>query len=497
MRLMTFILAILLFTSTASHAELPLEELWSIELDSATALGNAWTDEGGNSNVVVGDGWRAHLISNGETIWSSDSLIGPVTAVLRVAYSDGEQILVAASEPLPDPHGEDWDSLAFGHLFRFGGDELIQLSDQQLLDGGQVFDNVFDNRNLTKLTIMPEMLEDDEHPVLAAWSTSSWGFFDGDRISGNLGIITEHSYSFRRSGSPVEVEVFQDSDNQTRVAQGWYRWYDENGREFGEYTCDVRLFDADLAILETLVLAEHEFPTQDRWRPPVRRPELLGMTVVQSEDQTSIFAAYSDTSNAFLCELSTPELEVLQTRSLPNNWQGGQMLCFKWEDVNASNLLLIDSRGNVLVFDSGTLTQIESGNLPGPYVASVKTDFEDDGNQELLTLTRGRLICYSISPLDAPPVGIVAQPATFIFAEPYPNPFNSQTTLDYRISQSGNVSICLYNLQGQQIAELVNSSHPTGQYSATFHAGDLASGVYVVRMMAEGETEARKVVLMR
>jgi hypothetical protein len=173
------------------------------------------------------------------------------------------------------------------------------------------------------------------------------------------------------------------------------------------------------------------------------------------------------------------------------------MLCFKWEDVNASNLLLIDSRGNVLVFDSGTLTQIESGNLPGPYVASVKTDFEDDGNQELLTLTRGRLICYSISPLDAPPVGIVAQPATFIFAEPYPNPFNSQTSLDYRISQSGNVSICLYNLQGQQIAELVNSSHPTGQYSATFHAGDLASGVYVVRMMAEGETEARKVVLMR
>ena len=80
--LINLILSLIL--TTGAFADLPLEEIWSVELNSATALGNAWTDEDSNQMVLVGDGWQARLISNGEIIWSIDSLIGPVTALKHV-----------------------------------------------------------------------------------------------------------------------------------------------------------------------------------------------------------------------------------------------------------------------------------------------------------------------------------------------------------------------------------------------------------------------------
>lgn len=79
----------------------------------------------------------------------------------------------------------------------------------------------------------------------------------------------------------------------------------------------------------------------------------------------------------------------------------------------------------------------------------------------------------------------------------YPNPFNAQTNIAYQVLEAGNVTIILYNLQGQQVAELVNANHVPGKYSMTYNAGDLVSGIYVVRMVAGLETRSRKVVLMR
>ncbi|NQU05383.1 MAG: hypothetical protein HQ568_04755, partial [Calditrichaeota bacterium] len=95
MRQIIFVLIFNLFVVTEAFTELPLDEIWSVELDSAIALGNDWQDGDGNSMVLVGDGWQTVIVSEGEIIWSSDSLIGPVTALAQIPYSDGEQIVVA------------------------------------------------------------------------------------------------------------------------------------------------------------------------------------------------------------------------------------------------------------------------------------------------------------------------------------------------------------------------------------------------------------------
>ena len=136
MRLIAFFMMLGIFTTTELFAQLPIEEIWRIEMNSATGLGGAWTDEDGNHNVVVGDGWQAKVVSNEEIIWTSDSLIEPITALIRVPYNDGAQIVVAALEPLRQG-GE-----SYGHLYRFGGDDFELFSDVQLLGTGLGEDNV-------------------------------------------------------------------------------------------------------------------------------------------------------------------------------------------------------------------------------------------------------------------------------------------------------------------------------------------------------------------
>lgn len=261
----------------------------------------------------------------------------------------------------------------------------------------------------------------------------------------------------------------------------------------------MTLFDADLSIVNSIELAEHSFfPIDGPWGPPDRRPELLGMTVVQTEDQTSQFVAYSDSSHAYICEMSVPDLDVIQTRSLPDDWQGGQMLSLQWERENSltSSLLLIDSRGTVLVFDAETLFQIGDGALPQPYVASLQTDFDGDGDPELITLARDRLTCYSIAPLAAPHDRFVLQPSSLILSEPYPNPFNAQTSIGYQVPEVAHVRIVLYDVTGREVKTMIEKVHQPGFYQLEVSGSRLNSGVYFCKMQsADFEQMVRLVYL--
>ncbi len=64
----------------------------------------------------------------------------------------------------------------------------------------------------------------------------------------------------------------------------------------------------------------------------------------------------------------------------------------------------------------------------------------------------------------------------------YPNPFNPSTTIRYNLKQDANVSIQVYNIAGKLVKTLVNANKSVGFHMVMFDAGNLASGVYVVRV---------------
>ncbi len=84
----------------------------------------------------------------------------------------------------------------------------------------------------------------------------------------------------------------------------------------------------------------------------------------------------------------------------------------------------------------------------------------------------------------------------------YPNPFNPSTTISFHIPVSSHVSLSVYNIKGQKVAQLINENMPLGQHKVVWDGKDsnkqaVGSGVYFVRLEAGYKTNTRKVILLK
>lgn len=79
----------------------------------------------------------------------------------------------------------------------------------------------------------------------------------------------------------------------------------------------------------------------------------------------------------------------------------------------------------------------------------------------------------------------------------YPNPFNPTTVIRYRLEQSENVRIAVYDILGREVSVLVNGLMSAGEHQVTFDAGNMASGVYIYRMETATQVFSEKMVLVK
>ncbi|GJQ42273.1 MAG: T9SS type A sorting domain-containing protein [Ignavibacteriota bacterium] len=79
----------------------------------------------------------------------------------------------------------------------------------------------------------------------------------------------------------------------------------------------------------------------------------------------------------------------------------------------------------------------------------------------------------------------------------YPNPFNPTTTIKYQLPESGNVSIKVYDILGNEVANLVDGYMETGKYEVDFNASSLASGVYIYRLNVNDFVNVKKMILLK
>ncbi len=99
------------------------------------------------------------------------------------------------------------------------------------------------------------------------------------------------------------------------------------------------------------------------------------------------------------------------------------------------------------------------------------------------------------------PVLVEEHPATapFVFSlqQNYPNPFNPTTTITFTLSRKEHVSLVVYNLMGKVVKTLVNQTLPAGQHAVAFDGSDFSSGVYYYRLIHEGGSVTRKMLLTK
>jgi hypothetical protein len=78
-------------------------------------------------------------------------------------------------------------------------------------------------------------------------------------------------------------------------------------------------------------------------------------------------------------------------------------------------------------------------------------------------------------------------PNEFAMHAAYPNPFNPMTQIRYDIPAEGYLEISIFDLRGQKIETLVNEFIQPGEYTVSWDASHVASGVYFVHFTASGE----------
>ena len=88
-------------------------------------------------------------------------------------------------------------------------------------------------------------------------------------------------------------------------------------------------------------------------------------------------------------------------------------------------------------------------------------------------------------------------PRSFVLTQNFPNPFNPTTTITYQIPGLSFVTLKVYDVLGNEIANLVNEEKPIGGYEVEFNAINLPSGIYFYRLRAGSFVETKKMVLLK
>jgi hypothetical protein len=79
----------------------------------------------------------------------------------------------------------------------------------------------------------------------------------------------------------------------------------------------------------------------------------------------------------------------------------------------------------------------------------------------------------------------------------YPNPFNPTTVIRYTMPEAGQVSLKVYNILSQEVANLVESNQSAGVHQVNFNASHLPTGIYIARLQTGAKVMTAKLQLVK
>ena len=88
-------------------------------------------------------------------------------------------------------------------------------------------------------------------------------------------------------------------------------------------------------------------------------------------------------------------------------------------------------------------------------------------------------------------------PLDYSLYDPYPNPFNAQTTIQITLPIKDVMIVKVYDVNGSELKTLVHSIFDSGTHTIKWNAGDLPSGIYFIRMQTRHFVDTKKVSLIK
>ena len=163
--------------------------------------------------------------------------------------------------------------------------------------------------------------------------------------------------------------------------------------------------------------------------------------------------------NLRLVDLSQNGEFIFEHNALQIDENSGHQLVPDWENLTNSELTILIDEGN-----DGTIDDTI-------FVKNQATNVEDEGS--------------------------LLSPNSYNLTQNYPNPFNPTTTIKYSIPQSGNVTLKVYDILGNEVVTLLNEEKNAGVFSVTFDATGLSSGIYFYRLQSGNFVQTRKMLILK
>lgn len=152
------------------------------------------------------------------------------------------------------------------------------------------------------------------------------------------------------------------------------------------------------------------------------------------------------------------------------NWDSYTYSYFKvYRSTNGSHYSLYDTAYTPNYLDSSLV----HGTTHYYYVVRVTSLGESDHSNIVSIM--------SIGIIDNPEI-----PAEYSLCQNYPNPFNPSTTISFGLKTDSKVNLKIYDVLGREIKTLINKNMSAGKYIEIFNASNIATGVYIYKLTAEG-----------
>ena len=88
-------------------------------------------------------------------------------------------------------------------------------------------------------------------------------------------------------------------------------------------------------------------------------------------------------------------------------------------------------------------------------------------------------------------------PTEFSLHPAHPNPFNPSTAIRFELRDASFVKLAVYDVSGREVVRLVDDWRFAGKHEITFDGSGLSSGVYFARLIADGFSQTRKLLLIK
>ena len=234
---------------------------------------------------------------------------------------------------------------------------------------------------------------------------------------------------------------------------------------------------ADLVLLIKIVAGEVPKPGA---KPVVPDPQAsAGLDLVRAADGLYLAVDAPVNVGGLYVELAGSDVDQIESTNLTDMEMLSAGGDGRWRGV------LFSYDGKTISSGGGSVVRLSS--RPDLAVTLVKAEAAD---------TDGRVLNIDKKP------GGEALPTAFELFQNYPNPFNPTTSIRFDLAAPSRVTLSVYNILGQEVIRLADGDFPAGNHAVVWdgRGGDgqtVASGIYIYRISAGGNTACRRMVLVK